>query len=107
MKQSKTLLVTGLCILILLSISNGAKGYSENEITVKGSVYGAEWNDKGVATAVSILTIEGDELFVVHNPVGDELLKLIEQNVSATGAVLIDEKGRKNFTINKYVVLHN
>ena len=96
-----------LCILILLSISNMAKGYSENEIDVKGSVYGAAWDDKGTATAVSVLTIEGDELFVVHTPVGDELLKLVEQNVKATGAVLLDKAGKKNFTVYKYEVVYN
>jgi hypothetical protein len=107
MKQTKTLLVMAICILILFSIGNVVYGYSENEITVKGSVYETEWNDKGVVTAVSILTIEGDELFVVHTPVGDELLKLVEQNVKATGAVLIDETVKKNFRVYKYEVLYN
>jgi len=96
-----------ICILILFLIGNVVYGYSENEITVKGSVYETEWNDKGVVTAVSILTIDGDELFVVHTPVGDELLKLVEQNMRATGAVLVDKKGRKNFTVYKYEVVHN
>ena len=93
--------------LVFLIAVGGAAAYSENEITVKGSVYGTEWNDKGAATAVSIITTEGDELFVVHSAKGDELLKLIEQNVLASGAVLLDQKGRKNFTVYKYEISYN
>ncbi|MCX5816002.1 MAG: hypothetical protein NTX75_07115 [Proteobacteria bacterium] len=107
MKRSKRFLVLAFCVLTLFMLEGVAAGYSENEITVKGSVYGSAWDDKGAATAVSILTIEGDELFVVHTPVGDELLKLVEQNVKVTGAVLLDKAGKKNFTVYKYEVLFN
>lgn len=107
MKRSKRFLVLALCMLSLFLLESVAAGYSENEITVKGAVYGAAWDKNGTATSVSLLTPEGDELFVVHNPVGDELLKLVEQNVKATGAVLIDEGGKKKFTVYKYEVLFN
>jgi len=62
---------------------------------------------KGTVTAVSILTPEGDGLFVVRNPVGDELLKLVEQNIKVTGAVLIDESRKENFTVYKYEIAYN
>ena len=107
MKRSKIALVLALFMLALFMLEGVAAGYSENEITVKGSVYGVAWDEKGTVTAVSIITTEGDELFVVRNPIGDELLKLVEQNVKATGAVLIDKNGRKNFTIYKYEVVYN
>jgi hypothetical protein len=107
MKQSKRFLVLALCMLTLFMLAGVAAGYSENEITVRGAVYGAAWDEKGTVTAVSILTTEGDELFVDHNPVGDELLKLVEQNVTATGAVLIDTAGKKNINIHKYEVVFN
>lgn len=107
MKRSKRFLVLVLCMLALFILAGVAAGYSENEITVKGSVYGVAWDEKGTVTAVSILTPEGDELFVVRNPVGDELLKLVEQNIKVTGAVLIDESGKKNFTVYKYEIAYN
>jgi hypothetical protein len=94
-------------VLLFLIATGGVGAYSENEITVKGSVYGTEWNNNGEVTAVSIVTTEGDELFVTHNTKGDELLKLVEQNVLATGAVLLDEKGKKHFTIYKCEVSYN
>ncbi len=107
MKRSKKFLFIALCMLTLFMLEGVAAGYSENEITVRGSVYGAAWDEKGTVTAVSILTTEGDDLFIVRNPVGDELLKLVEQNVKATGAVLIDNTGKKNFTVYKYEVVYN
>ena len=107
MKRSKRFLILALCMLTLFMLESVAAGYSENEITIKGSVYGVAWDEKGTVTAVSILTPEGDELFVVHNAVGDELLKLVEQNVKATGAVLIDDSGKKNLTVYKYEIAYN
>ena len=107
MKQSKKFMILALCMLTLFLLAGVAAGYSENEVTVKGSVYGVAWDEKGAVTAVSILTTEGDELFVEHTLIGDELLKLIEQNVTATGAVLIDNAGKKKFTIYKYNVAFN
>jgi hypothetical protein len=107
MKSKFHIVLTAASIMLFLCAVGGAMAYSENEITVKGSVYGTEWNDKGAVTAVSIVTTEGDELFVVHSAKGDELLKLVEQNVMVTGAVLLDQKGRKNFTIYKYDISYN
>jgi len=50
-------------------------------LTVKASVYGSAWNESGAVTAVSIVTTEGDELFVVSDAVGDELLKLVSKTL--------------------------
>jgi hypothetical protein len=104
-RQSFVVIVTS--IFILFSLLTIVQGYSENEITVKATVYDVGWNAKGELTDVSLLTTDGDELYVVHNPLGDELLKILEQNVKATGAVLIDKQGRKSITIYKYEILYN
>jgi tartrate dehydratase beta subunit/fumarate hydratase class I family protein len=107
MKKKYYAVLFSVSVLLYLIAIGGVAAYSENEITIKGSVYGTEWNDKGEVTAVSIVTTEGDELFVTHDDKGDELLKLVEQNVLVTGAVLLDDKGKKNFTIHKYEVSYN
>jgi len=107
MKKKYYAALFSVSVLLYLIAIGGVAAYSENEITIKGSVYGTEWNDKGEVTAVSIVTTEGDELFVTHDAKGDELLKLVEQNVLVTGAVLLDDKGKKNFTIYKYEVSYN
>jgi hypothetical protein len=105
--KKRQAVVLAVCACMLLSLFSIAYGYSENDITVKATVYGATWNDKGEVTGVSLLTVEGDELFVVHNALGDELLKQVDQNIKANGAVLVDKQGRKNMTIYKYEIMFN
>lgn len=105
--QKRHAVVLAVCACMLLSLIGIAYGYSENDITVKATVYGADWNAKGDVTSVSLLTVEGDELFVTHNAVGDELLTKVDQNIKANGAVLVDKQGRKNITIYKYEILFN
>jgi len=107
MRQTRNSALAVLAVCLLLSFSTSGYGYSENDITVKASVYGAAWNEKGEVTEVSLLTTDGDELFVVHNPVGDELLKLVEQNIKVNGAVMVDKQGKKNITIYKYEISFN
>ena len=107
MKKRQAFVLVVICALMLLSLFTTAYGYSENDITVKATVYGATWNEKGEVTDVSLLTVDGDELFVVHTAAGDELLKQVEQNIKANGAVLIDKQGRKNITVYKYEILYN
>jgi hypothetical protein len=107
MKKQQTLVVSVVGVFMLFSFLSFAYGYSENVITVKASVHGTFWNSKGEATDVSLITVEGDKLFVVHYVVGDELLKLVEQNVRVTGAVSIDRQGGKKISIYKYEVAFN
>jgi hypothetical protein len=107
MKRWTVSLSLVVCVLMCFGVLWIGQAYSENEITAKGSVYGSEWNDKGEATAVSVVTTEGDELFVVHTPLGDELLKLVEQNVRVTGLVNVDQNGRKNLMLHKYEIAYN
>ena len=80
---------------------------ASDEITVKGAVYGEQWDDKGNVLAVSILTTTGDELFVEHTVLGDELLKKVEQNITVTGTVKAENDGKKHFTVSKYEIAFN
>jgi len=104
-KQSFMIVVTSM--FLLFSFLTIAYSYSENTITIKATVYDAAWNAKGEVTDVSLLTTDGDELFVVHNAIGDELLKIVGQNISVNGAVLVDKQGRKNVTVYKYEISYN
>lgn len=107
MRRNSCLVLCALSVLLFLTLLGKPAVGSENVITVKGSVYGTEWNDKGAVTAVSIITTEGDELFVTHDAKGDDFLKLVEQNILATGAVTPDKSGKKTFTIQKYEIAYN
>jgi hypothetical protein len=100
-----TSLVAVLCVLAPLLVL--AEGGPDKEATVKASVYATAWNDKGEVSEVSLITEVGDELFVVHNAVGDELMKLVEQNVRVTGVVAANSTQRKLITVSKYEIAYN
>lgn len=105
MKREKRLSVYVVCTLLLFGLAVTAWGDGgENVVTFKATVYPAGWDEKGNVTEVSLLTVDGAEIFVVHNAVGDELLKLVEKNVDVTGAVLEDNNGKKNITVYKYEI---
>jgi hypothetical protein len=107
MKREKRLSVFVVCTLLLFGLAGTAWGYDENVVTFKAAVYPVGWDEKGNVTDVSLLTIDGTEVFVVHNAVGDELLKLIEKNVNVTGPVLEDKDGKKKITVYKYEIAFN
>ena len=98
-------LVAVFCLLAPLLVL--AESGPDKEITVKASVYAAAWNEKGEVSQVSLITEVGDELFVVHNTVGDDLLKLVEQNVRVTGVVSANGNRRKMITVSKYEIAYN
>jgi hypothetical protein len=104
MKREKRLSVFVVCTLLLLGLAGTAWGYDENVVTFKAAVYPAGWDEKGNVTEVSLLTVDGTEIYVVHNAVGDELLRLVEKNVNVTGAVLEDKDGKKKITVYKFEI---
>ena len=107
MKCEKRLSVFVVCTLLLFGLAGTVWGYDENVVTFKAAVYPVGWDEKGNVTDVSLLTIDGTEVFVVHNAVGDELLKLVEKNVNVTGPVLEDKDGKKKITVYKYEIAFN
>ncbi|MGA8753812.1 hypothetical protein [Candidatus Deferrimicrobium sp.] len=107
MKRKKGLSVFVVCTLLLFGLAGMAWGYDENVVTFKAAVYPAGSDEKGNVTDASLLTVDGTEIFVVHNAVGDELLKLVEKNINVTGAILIDKDGKKRITVYKYEIAFN
>jgi len=102
-RQFRTIIAVCFPLLLFGYMTVGAA----DELTVKGAIYGAQWDDKGNVLSVSILTTEGDELFVEHTSMGDELLKLVEQNIKVTGTVQPEKDGKKLFTVTKYEIAFN
>jgi len=96
-----------LTLLAVVLIAYTAGAYSETVITVKGTVYGERWTDKGEVAQVSILTVDGDELLVNDSIAGKGLFKVVDQNVKVTGAVLIDAEGKKRITVHDFEVVQN
>ena len=46
------------------------------------------------------LVKKGEEFFVVRDEIGDQLLKLVDKNVKATGVINVGTDGKKNMKIN-------
>jgi hypothetical protein len=96
--------IARMCLLlfILMVWALPAGAYDENVVDVKGTVFAVDNDASGNVIAVSILDAAGEEYFVVHDEVGDQLLKLVDKNVKATGVINVGADGKKNMKIHKF-----
>lgn len=92
----------GLLLFVLLVWALPLGAYDENVVDVKGTVFAVDNDAGGNVTAVSILDAAGEEYFVVRDAVGDQLLKLVDKNVKATGVINVGTDGKKNMKIRKF-----
>jgi hypothetical protein len=92
----------GLLLLVVLIWALPAGAYDENVVDIKGTVFAVDNDATGKVTAVSILDAAGEEYFVVHDTVGDQLLKLVDKNVKATGVINVGADGKKNMKVHKF-----
>jgi len=98
----KRLLTVLLAAGLVLAMTLPAAAYDENVVDVKGTVFAVDDDGNGNVTAVSVLDAAGEEYFVVHDPIGDQLLKLVDKNVKATGVINVGTDGKKNMKIYKF-----
>jgi hypothetical protein len=91
-----------LLLFVVLVWTLPAAAYDENVVDVKGTVFAVDDDGNGNVTAVSVLDAAGEEYFVVHDPVGDQLLKLVDKNVKVTGVINVGADGKKNMKISKF-----
>jgi len=92
----------GLLLLVALIWALPAGAYDENVVDIKGTVFAVDNDSSGNVTAVSILDAAGEEYFVVHDGIGDQLLKLVDKNVKVTGVINVGTDGKKNMKIHKF-----
>jgi hypothetical protein len=100
----------------LVFVNNNLIAQPENEeITITGIVLPVEYdeNDNIIAVVISVTitpedTIEDkstEDYLVTDNEKGQELLKLVDYTVKATGTVGIDEDGYLIFTVTDYEII--
>lgn len=104
MKQNKGFLISGLCILMVLSLVYATSVFAADEAMVTGTVYATAWDDNDNATAAVIAGL-GEEYVIVQNAAGKELLKLNYRDVKASGVIGQDSEGNKTLTVNSYEVM--
>lgn len=88
------------CVALLLATA----GPAAVEVSITGTVYADEWDDKDNLIAVVIETADGDVYNVSDHGKGKELLKLVDKNVRATGTVE-ETDGEKIITVMAYEVM--
>ncbi|NIO03034.1 MAG: hypothetical protein GTN74_00035 [Proteobacteria bacterium] len=107
MKQNRRLwvLAIGFCSLFLaLSIAAGDLFASET-VTITGTVYEDDWDQNDKPIAVVIEANDGEEYWVASEGKGEEIFKLGEKDVKATGVVVEDSEGRKTIKVTAYEIM--
>ena len=104
MKRNKRFLVLGLCALVLLSVVCATNVFAADEVTITGTVYAVTWDDNDNVTGATIVGM-GEEYAITANAVGQELFKLDNKVVKASGVVGEDSEGNKTFTVTNYEIL--
>ena len=102
--MKRKILLTGICaFLITFVMCVTAVTANADEATITGIVVAADWDDKDKAIAVSIET--DDELYYVSdNPIGKQLLELLDKKVTVTGIVGEDKDGNRTITVKSYKI---
>ena len=98
----RKLIRISMLLFVLLVWALPAAAYDENVVDIKGTVFAVDNDASGNVIAVSLLDAAGEEYFVVHDPVGDQLLKLVDKNVKATGVINVGTDGKKNMKVHKF-----
>ncbi|WP_207682176.1 hypothetical protein [Desulfonema magnum] len=82
---------------------SGRTGY--REITTKGIVIPAEWDEKGNPTVIAVATHEEQEYLIDKNDEkSDELLEILHQEIELTGVLGKKVKNRRTITVKKYFI---
>lgn len=105
MRFRKAFWLQVLCVLALVALAGVPCLFAATEeAEVSGTVLASEWDASNNVTAVVIFTSEGEEILVSNAGKGLELLKLEDKSVTASGAVVTDEEGRRTITVTRYMI---
>jgi hypothetical protein len=72
--------------------------------TIRGILVPADWDEEGNAVAVAISTLGEDEYVIEPDPKGQELLRLLRQEVEVIGFVRKGKKDRRTISIKSYAL---
>jgi hypothetical protein len=103
-RDSRTLFFVALAAVLAIGLCATVSVATE-ETTITGRIWAQSWDDKFEVTAVTITTLDGQEYWIVDNPVGKELLKLDMEIVKVTGSLSKIDDGKNAITVNKYEII--
>jgi len=104
MKRGRNFLALLLCSFACVVLFSAMAGPVVAEVSITGTVYADDWDDKGNVTLVVIETADGEIYYVSGDAKGKELLKLVEKNVRVSG-IVEDAGDEKVITVKKYEIL--
>jgi len=102
--MKRKMLLTGIYVLLITFVMCvTAVTANADEVTITGTVVAASWDDNDKVIAVSIET--DDELYYVSdNPIGKQLLELLDKKVKVTGIAGEDKDGNRTITVESYKI---
>jgi hypothetical protein len=82
------------------------KGQEKREITIRGTVLPAEWDNNGRITSIGIGAEDEEDYIIFLDKIGEKLFKLIDRKVEAKGTVK-NVYGDLVFTVHEYALLRD
>ena len=104
MKRNRNFSILVLRFFACITLFSAAPALTVDEVSVTGTVYPDDWDDKGNVTLVVVETSDGEIYYVSGDATGKELFKLLEKNVRVRGTVE-DAGGEKVITVKKYEIV--
>lgn len=80
---------------------------SKNAVkTITGMITPVKWNDDGTVVSVMIKVDKRNCYMVEHNPLGQELIALVNKKAEVSGKIRMRLDGRTLIRIQDYVILN-
>ncbi len=105
MKRYKNLFILVLGVFLCVAFFSSTSILAAVEVSITGTVFADDWDDKDNVIAVVIETADGETYNVSDDAKGKELFKLVDKNVKVTGTVVEDIDGEKVITVMAYEVM--
>ena len=103
MKLKRAFFILLFCAFAWAALFSTTSLLAVAEVSITGTVYAEDWDNKDNVTEVVIETDDGDLYYVSNDGRGKELLKLVEKNVKVTG-VVEDTGGEKIIRVMAYEI---
>jgi hypothetical protein len=104
MKRNRNFSILVLWFFAFIILFSAAPPLAVAEVSVTGTVYADDWDDKGNVALVVVETADGEIYYVSGDATGKELFKLVEKKVRVSGTVE-DTGDEKVITVKKYEIL--
>ncbi len=104
MKRKGYFPILALCAVVCIPLFCAAPALAAAEVSITGTVYADDWDDKGNVALVVVETPDGEIYYVSRDAKGKELFKLVEKNVRVSG-IVEDTGDEKVITVEKYEIV--